>query len=123
MQVLESPMPQSNLDWYVLLRAQSPFAIGLHLNDHAQVINAVKREATDVMNLNETVSEFVAMATTAGAAGIAIWHGSGVDLGLLDASYVHAAACAPTCTLGSDIVGHFIREHHLLRSLLQFESG
>ncbi|MBV7340197.1 hypothetical protein KFU94_70725 [Chloroflexi bacterium TSY] len=85
-----------------------------------QVINTVKREATDVMNLNGATSEFVAMATTA---GIDIWHGSGVDLGLLDASYVHAAACAPTCTLGSDIVGHFIREHHLLRTPLRFADG
>jgi muconate cycloisomerase len=63
------------------------------------------------------------MAATAAAAGIDIWHGSGIDLGLLDASYVHAAACAPTCTLGSDIAGHFIREHHLLKTPLHFADG
>ncbi|HXF62110.1 MAG TPA: enolase C-terminal domain-like protein, partial [Caldilineaceae bacterium] len=123
LQVLESPVPQYNLDWYALLRQHSPFAIGLHLNSRAQVINAIKHEAADVLNLGGTMAEFVSMSRLAAAAGMAIWHGSGVDLGLLDASYVHAAACAETCTLGSDIVGHFVRQHTLLRTALRYSDG
>jgi muconate cycloisomerase len=123
LQVLESPVPQSNLDWYVALRAQSPVAIGLHLSGRDQVVNAIKREACDVMNLGGTLGAFTGMARLAAAAGMDIWHGSGVDLGLLDASYVHAAAAAETCTLGSDIVGHFVRASHLLATPLRFEGG
>jgi muconate cycloisomerase len=123
LQVLESPVPQHNLDWYVALRHTTPFAIGLHLNTRDQVVNAIKREAADVLNLAGTMAQFVAMSRLAGAAGMPIWHGSGVDLGLLDASYVHAAACAETCTLGSDIVGQFIRQSNLLRTPLHFAGG
>lgn len=123
LQVLESPVPQSNLDWYVALRSQSPVAIGLHLSTRDQVVNAIKREACDVMNLAGTMGAFTAMSRLAAAAGIDIWHGSGVDLGLLDASYVHAAAVAETCTLGSDIIGHFVRESHLLATPLEFDAG
>jgi muconate cycloisomerase len=123
LQVLESPVPQSNLDWYVMLRQSSPFAIGLHLQNRDQVVNAIKREAADVLNLGGTMAQFVAMSRLAAAAGMDIWHGSGVDLGLLDASYVHAAACAETCVLGSDIVGQMIRESNLLRTPLHFADG
>ena len=123
LQVLESPVPQHNLDWYVALRHTSPFAIALHLANRDQVINAIKREAADALNLGGTMAQFVAMSRLAGAAGLPIWHGSGVDLGLLDASYIHAAACAETCTLGSDIVGQMIRESNLLRTPLRFAEG
>lgn len=123
LQVLESPVPQHNLDWYNLLRQHSPFAIGLHLHRRADVINAIKHEAADVLNLAGTMTQFVAMSRLAAAAGMPIWHGSGVDLGLLDASYIHAAACAETCTLGSDIVGQFIRTSNLLRTPLHFADG
>lgn len=123
LQVLESPVPQHNLDWYHLLRQHSPFAIGLHLHQAGDVINAIKREAADVLNLAGTMTHFVAMSRLAAAAGMPIWHGSGVDLGLLDASYIHAAACAETCTLGSDIVGQFIRASNLLRTPLHFVDG
>lgn len=123
LQVLESPVPQHNLDWYAMLRQSSPFAIGLHLQSRDQVVNAIKREAADVLNLDGTMAQFVAMSRLAAAAGMEIWHGSGVDLGLLDASYIHAAACAETCTLGSDIVGQMVRESNLLRTPLHFVNG
>jgi muconate cycloisomerase len=123
LQVLVCPVPQSNLDWYVALRHTTPFAIGLHLGNRDQVVNAIKREAADVLNLGGTMAQFVAMSRLAGAAGLPIWHGSGVDLGLLDASYIHAAACAETCTLGSDIVGQMIRQSNLLRVPLRFANG
>jgi muconate cycloisomerase len=69
------------------------------------------------------MAQFVAMSRLAGAAGLPIWHGCGVDLGLLDASYIHAAACAVSCTLGSDIVGQMIRQSNLLRKPLRFADG
>lgn len=123
LQVLESPVPQHNLEWYAALRHTTPFAIALHLGSRDQVINAIKREAADALNLGGTMAQFVAMSRLAAAGGMPIWHGSGVDLGLLDASYIHAAACAETCTLGSDIVGQMIRQSNLLRTPLRFADG
>jgi len=49
------------------------------------------------------------------------WHGSEVDLGLLEASYLHVAAASRLCTLPSDIFGRLIREHDLLTTPLEYD--
>ena len=56
-------------------------------------------------------------------AGVPVWHGSGVDLGILDMSYVHACAAAPAATLPSDIVGNFLREDDLIVEPIRIEGG
>jgi len=38
-----------------------------------------------------------------------VWHGSGNDMGIVDASYLHSCAAAANCTIPSDILG-FLRE-------------
>ena len=35
-----------------------------------------------------------------------VWHGSGHDMGILDASYLHSCAAAANCTLPSDILSY-----------------
>ena len=42
------------------------------------------------------------------------WHGSEIDLGVLEAMYLHQVAAAPSCAWPSDIFGRLIREHDLL---------
>ena len=49
----------------------------------------------------------------AGAAGIPVWHGSGNDCGIVDASYVHSCAASANCTIPSDILS-FLREDDLI---------
>src|SRR5258708_6512897 len=61
------------------------------------------------------------MSAVADLAHIPYWHGSEVDLGILEAAYVHSAAAAPGCTVPSDIFGRRIREHDLLATPLQLE--
>jgi muconate cycloisomerase len=61
------------------------------------------------------------MASTAELAGVSFWHGSEVDLGILEASYLHKAAACANCCLPSDIFGRLVREHDLLVQPLQFE--
>ena len=56
----------------------------------------------------------------ASAAGLPCWHGSEVDLGILEAMYVHSGAAAKACTWPSDIFGRMIRSHDLLKEPLQF---
>ena len=48
--------------------------------------------------------EFVRMADVAGIADKPCWHGSGVDLGILDLSYIHATAVAEGATIPHDIL-------------------
>ena len=35
-----------------------------------------------------------------------VWHGSGHELGILDAAMMHSCAAAANCTLPSDILSH-----------------
>ena len=66
---------------------------------------------------------FVKCCFIAEQAGVPVWHGSGVDLGIMDMSYVHACAAAPAATLPSDVVGNFLREDDLLVEPIRIEDG
>jgi muconate cycloisomerase len=111
------------VDWYVLFRQKTTVPVAMHLGDPRDVIMAIKREAVDYFNLAGPMASFVKVAAIADAAGIPCWHGSGVDLGIRDASYVHACAAARSCTLASDIIGNFLREDDLIVEPLRIERG
>ena len=49
---------------------------------------------------------FVINVAVAGALGMPCWHGSGHELGILDAAMVHSCAAAANCTLPSDILSY-----------------
>jgi muconate cycloisomerase len=121
--MFEDPMPKWNLDWYRLFREKTTIPVALHLSSPQDVINAIKVEACDYMNLGGSMVNFVKTAAIADAAGIPVWHGAGVDLGILEASYVHASSAAPNCVLKSDVFGRLIREHDLLATPLEIADG
>lgn len=121
--VYEDPMPKWNLDWYRQARAKIDVPIALHLGDPRDVVNAIKAEACDVMNLGGGMVQFVRNAALAEAAGITCWHGSGNDLGICEHAYLHAAAAARNCVLPSDFVGSWSRSDDLIVEPLRFEAG
>jgi len=124
----EDPVPRWNLDWYRFLRDKTSIPIALHV--HApygqrieELIQAIKIEAVDYFNLGGGLAHFVRMAAVADAAGIPVWHGSEVDLGILDAASLHACAAVRNCTLPSDIIGTLVREDDLIAEPLEFRDG
>jgi len=124
----EDPVPRWNLEWYRLLREKTSIPIALHV--HApygqrieELIQAIRLEAVDYFNLGGGLAHFVRMADVADAAGIPVWHGSEVDLGILDAASLHACAAARNCTLPSDIIGTLVREDDLIEEPLEFCGG
>ena len=121
--VLEDPMAKWNLDWYRELRAATSIPVALHLAGPHDIINAIKAEAVDYMNLGGSMYWFVVNAAIADAAGIPIWHGSGNDLGIMEMSYLHAASVPRNCVLPSDFVGSWTREDDLIVEGLAFEDG
>jgi muconate cycloisomerase len=121
--IFEDPMPKWNLDWYRLLREQTSIPLALHLMNGQVLIEAVKKEACDYVNLQGGLIDFTKWAAIADAAGLLCWHGSGVDLGILEASYLHAAAVARNCVLPADIFGLLVREDDLLVEPLQIQQG
>lgn len=123
--VFEDPVPTHDIRWYVELRGKLGFPLARHVYSAAEVVAIIKHQAADWLNLSPSLgmAEFVREAYIADAAHIPVWHGSGVELGIQDMSYVHACAAAPACTLPSDIVGNLFREDDLILKPIRFESG
>ena len=118
----EDPIPKKNLYWYVLLRQKIDIPIALHIQG-SEILSAIKMEACDMINTGGTMFEFKRNAAVAELAGIPVWHGSGNDLGILEASYLHACAATKNATLTSDIFGEFCRENDLLVDPIQIKDG
>ena len=123
---LEDPLPRWMLHEYAYLRNFSSVPIVLHVSLpyvlHGQriedMIKALKADAVDGFNLNAGLADFQRLDHVATAAGLPCWHGSEVDLGILEAMYVHSAAAAKSCIWPSDIFGRLIRSHDLLKEPL-----
>jgi muconate cycloisomerase len=97
--------------------------LALHLERPDDVLEAIRLGAADIFNLRGTMTTVNQLGYMAEIAGMAIWRGSGLDLGILDASYAHVCAATPSCTLGSDIIGQFMREDDLITEPLVYEAG
>jgi muconate cycloisomerase len=123
---LEDPIPRWMLAEYAELKALSPIPIVLHVSlpyiYHGQrvhdAIRAIQLRAVDGFNFNGGLVGFQQLDRIAWAAGLPCWHGSEIDLGILEAMYLHQCAAAPSCTWPSDIFGRLIREHDLLKTPL-----
>ena len=102
---IEDPLPKDRFDWWKALREEEPTKIALHMGSMTQLLAALEADAVDILNCSGgTLWEWVNMVGTAGAAGKPCWHGSGVDLGILDLSYIHVCSVAPNATIPHDIL-------------------
>jgi muconate cycloisomerase len=121
---LEDPIPwKGNLDTYARLRREWPVPVAIHVFTPDAVLEAIRKEAVDYFNINGSMVDFVRMAWLAEQAGLRCWHGSGVDLGVRDMSYVHASLAAGNCTLPGDIVGNFLRVDDLVNEPISIIDG
>ena len=126
---LEDPLPRWNLDAYRELREQSSIAIALHVSlpyiAHGQrvsdAVNALTHHAVDGFNFNGGLAKFAQLGHIAAAANLPFWHGSELDLGILEAMYLHQCAAAKLCVWPSDIFGRLVRTHDLLKTPLRLE--
>ena len=129
--LFEDPMPRWNIAAYHFLRERTSIPIALHIHlpyaAHGQyaeeLVGAIKTDAIDYLNIGGGLAAFQRLGGVAGLAGLPVWHGTEVDLGILDASCVHACAATESCTLASDIVGNFLREDDLIVQPLRYEAG
>lgn len=115
MLVYEDPFDKSDFEGYRRLRREVKAHVALHLGDPKAMIRAIREDACSAFNTggNPGMASFVANCYLAEAAGMPVWHGSGNDCGIVDASYLHSCAAAPNCTLPSDILS-FLREDDLI---------
>jgi muconate cycloisomerase len=126
---LEDPIPHWMRAEYRDLRLTSKVPIVRHIalpypmlgNRIEDVVTAVQNREVDGFNFNAGLADFQRLDHVADLAGLPCWHGSEIDLGVLEAAYLHSCAAARSCTWPSDIFGRFIRTHDLLRQPLTFE--
>jgi muconate cycloisomerase len=122
--VFEDPFDKNDYEGYRNLRREVAPHVALHLGNPGAMIRAIKEEACCVFNTggHPGMSGFVGNSYLAGAAGMPVWHGSGNDCGIVDASYLHSCAAAPNCTLPSDILS-FLREDDLIVEPIRIEDS
>ena len=108
MLVIEDPIVKNDLAGYRELRTKLKTPLALHLGEPRAMIRAIRAEACQIFNTGPSPStaSFVSNSYLAGAAGMPVWHGSGHELGILDAAMLHSAAASANCTLPSDILSH-----------------
>lgn len=126
---LEDPIPRWKLAEYAALKSLGSIPIVLHVSLpyilHGQriqdAVRAIQLNAVDGFNFNAGLANFQRMDHLAEAAHLPCWHGSEIDLGILEAMYIHSSAAAASCVWPGDIFGRMIREHDLLKTPLVFE--
>ena len=113
--VFEDPFDKNDFEGYRKLKKAVKVNIAQHLGDPKQMIRIIREDCCTVFNTggNPGMSTFVENCYLAGAAGMPVWHGSGNDCGIVDASYMHSVAASANCTLPSDILS-FLRSDDLI---------
>jgi muconate cycloisomerase len=127
--LIEDPIPRWMLQDYARLRTFTATPVVLHLalpyvylgQRPYDAINAIAHGAVEGFKFNCGLAKFRELDAIAHTANLPCWHGSEIDLGILEAMYVHQAAAAKSCTWPSDIFGRMIRSHDLLETPLAIE--
>jgi muconate cycloisomerase len=131
MYALEDPIERSNMQGFKELKSRLNIPIFMHISlpylhqgqRKEDLISALRLQCADGFNFNGPMFEFVRLAQTAALDGKTCWHGSEVDLGILEASALHACSVTDNCTIPSDIFGELVREDDLITPAIRFEKG
>jgi len=129
---LEDPIARWDLLSLADLRKRCPIPIALHValpynemgyQHITDIVSALKLDACDYFNFNGGFFNIRRMATLSELSHKPFWHGSEVDLGILEAAYIHKCAACLSATLPSDIFGELVREDDLITKPVHFENG
>ena len=107
MMVLEDPFPKKDHEGYRKLKDQVSYMVCHHQSNPLEMIKAYSADAVDMFNTSPaSMPRFVSNCYIAKAMGYDVWHGSSHDMGIRDATYLHACAAAANCTYPSDILSY-----------------
>jgi muconate cycloisomerase len=118
--LFEDPFP-FDVDEWRLFRQKTTVPLALHSGGPLPL--ALANHCCDFLNLSGGAFAFMANAHLAARYQVLCWHGSGLELGILDAYRLHLAATTRTCMLTGDTVGHRIRSDDLIEEALVVEDG
>jgi muconate cycloisomerase len=128
---LEDPIPRWDLESWKYLRGKVNVPLSMHVSlPYAEMgqlpqdaARATRLGANDYFNFNSGICAFRRLTSLSDLFEIPYSHGSEIDLGILEASYVHKGVAAANTKLPSDIFGRHIREHDLLQKPLNISHG
>jgi len=128
---LEDPLPKWNMREWRLLREKTSIPLCAHValpypeldSFSWDAVRLLQEGASDYFNFNGGVWPVRKLMALADTAGMPYWHGSEVDLGILEAAYLHTCAAGALATLPSDVFGRMIREHDLLAEPISIVDG
>ncbi|MEM3694032.1 MAG: mandelate racemase/muconate lactonizing enzyme family protein [Candidatus Bathyarchaeia archaeon] len=126
---LEDPVPY-NLEWYRLLRRKTSLPIAIHFENGSsyprprEILNALKAEACDYMNIAgpDFHEGFLKGAAIADMAGVRIWHGGHLAFAIMDAAFAHACGAVKNDLLPCDLLHHLFEDDLILKPL-KFKDG
>jgi muconate cycloisomerase len=124
---LEDPIPRWDLAGWQHLRGAAGIPLAFHTHipyvelfqKPQDPVLAWKADALDYFNFSGPAGWVMRMAHFAELVGVPFWHGSELDLGILEACHLHVAAACRMCTLPSDVFGEAIRENDLIEQPLE----
>jgi muconate cycloisomerase len=121
---LEDPFPQDMPELWQRVRQVSPLPLVLHARGLDVLRRGLQDRFADNYNVSgQTISEFLTLARTVEVAGYSCWHGSSLEMGVMQAARLHATAAACACVLPSDFQSHLVREHTLITWQWPYREG
>jgi muconate cycloisomerase len=121
---IEDPFPITVEDDWRRSREVGPLTIVCHPRRSDWFRHALREELADAYNLGGgSVMEFLHMAQSAEFFSKDCWHGSSIEMGVLQHLRLHASACARNCLLASDLCSEWVREHTLVKQRMAYRDG
>ncbi len=120
---IEDPFPWEQPDMWQRVRQVVAVPLVLHARGMAVLRHGLQHGYADNFNCSGYIAEFMAQAHAVEVAGYSCWHGSSLELGVGQASILHRAAAARSCTMPSDLQSAFIREHTLVTWDWPYQNG
>ena len=112
---IEDPFPLNVEDDWRRARQIGPMTIVCHPRRADLFRHALREELADAYNLGGgSCLEFLQTSHVAEFFSKDCWQGSSIEMGVLQALRLHAAACARNCVLASDLCSEWVREHTLV---------
>ena len=121
---IEDPFPVTVEDDWRRAREVGPLTIICHPRRSDLFRHALREELADGYNLGGgSVIEFQQMAQIAEFASKDCWHGSSIEMGVLQHLRLHASSTARNCLLASDLCSEWVREHTLVKQRMEYREG
>ena len=126
MAILEDPFPRFHLEEFAALRSRVRARVAVHIDPPESLWAVLTSGAAGGLNISygsRGPGPWRRHAGVAAAANLAVWFGSGLDLGVETASQLHLAASTPNCTLPGDQAGPWLRKNDIIQVPFQVEEG